>query len=139
MVLTDRNILKNWLIFICIGAFAIILLTACQRGSSGDIPEIEVDLSVAPDPPAVGPANVTLTLSNANNQPISGAKIELEGNMSHAGMTPVFSQATEVEPGKYQAPLEFTMGGDWYILVKATLPDGRQMERQINLPGVKTP
>lgn len=139
MVLIGYNPLKNWLIFICIGAFAIALLTACQRGSSGDISEIAVDLAVAPDPPAVGQATVTLTLSNASNQPISGAKIELEGNMSHAGMTPVFSQAAEVEPGKYQAPLEFTMGGDWYILVKATLPDGRQMERQINLPGVKTP
>jgi hypothetical protein len=56
--------------------------------------------------------------------------------MSHAGMAPVFAQATEAEPGHYEAPIEFTMGGDWFILVKATLPDGRQLERQMELPAV---
>lgn len=112
-------------------------LTACQRGQTQDIEEINLDLAVAPNPPAVGPAMLTLDLSDANNQPITGAAIDLEGNMSHAGMTPVFAEATEVEPGRYEAPLEFTMGGDWFIVVLATLPDGRQLERQIDLPGVE--
>ena len=81
-------------------------------------------------------ATLVLNLTDTDNRPISGAKIELEGNMSHAGMTPVFSEATETEPGRYEAPLEFTMGGDWFILVKATLSDGRTLERQIDVPGV---
>jgi hypothetical protein len=29
------------------------------------------------------------------------------------------------------------MAGDWFILVKATLPDGRKLERQVDVPGVK--
>jgi hypothetical protein len=80
-----------------------------------------------------------LNLSDAGGQPISGATVEIEGNMSHAGMAPVFAQAIEKEPGQYEAPLEFTMGGDWFILAKVTLPDGRHLERQINLPGVASP
>lgn len=115
-----------------------VLLTACQRGSSSDIPEIEIELTVSPNPPSVGQATVTFTIIDEQKQPVTGAAIELEGNMNHAGMTPVFSQATEVGDGQYEAPLEFTMGGDWFILVKVNLPDGRKMERQIDVPGVQT-
>jgi hypothetical protein len=136
----DEKILmthKNWYLLIYLLLLTLIL-AACQRGSSGDIPEIGINLSVSPDPPAVGTATVILNLTNADNQPITGATIELEGNMSHAGMVPVFSQATEQKDGQYEAPLEFTMAGDWFILVKATLPDGRKLERQIDVPGVET-
>ena len=119
-------------------SFLILLLTlsACRRGSSQDIPEIGIDLTVNPNPPGVGAATLSLVLSDAQGHPIDGAIIEVEGNMSHAGMAPVFTQAVETEPGHYEAPIEFTMGGDWFVLVKATLPDGRQLERQIDLPAV---
>ena len=43
---------------------------------------------------------------------------------------------SETAPGRYQADLEFTMGGDWFILVRAELLDGRSMERKIDVPGV---
>jgi hypothetical protein len=117
----------------------VITLTGCQRGSSKDIPDIGIDLAVSPNPPQVGPVLLILTVSDANGQPISGAQIEVEGNMSHAGMAPVLGRAVETTPGHYEAPLEFTMSGDWSILVKATLPDGRTLERPLNLPSVTTP
>jgi hypothetical protein len=119
-------------------AFLILLFTvsACQRGSNKDIPEIGIDLTVSPNPPSVGTATISLVLSDAEGHPIDGATVELEGNMSHAGMAPVFAQAAEAEPGHYEAPIEFNMGGDWFILVKATLPDGRKLERQMEFPAV---
>jgi hypothetical protein len=98
---------------------------------------VAVDVLVSPNPPSVGEATVTVTLGDANGQPISGATVAFEGNMVHAGMTPTFSQPAEVAPGRYQAPLEFNMAGDWFILVKVALPDGRKLERQVNVPGVK--
>ena len=58
--------------------------------------------------------------------------------MNHAGMVPVFADAVEIAPGRYRADLEFTMSGDWFILVRADLPDGRSMERKIDVPGVDT-
>jgi hypothetical protein len=124
--------------FLLVTGFLILLLmfSACRRGSSKDIPEIGIDLTVSPNPPSVGAATISLVLSDAEGRPIEGATIELEGNMSHAGMAPVFTQAEAAGPGHYEAPIEFTMGGDWFILVKATLPDGRQLERQIDLPAV---
>jgi hypothetical protein len=95
-----------------------------------------VDLAIEPDPPRIGPAVVTVTLRDADGQPIQGALVTLEGNMNHAGMVPVLANATEVAEGRYQADMEFTMGGDWFILVQAELPDGRSMERKVDVPGV---
>jgi hypothetical protein len=101
------------------------------------MPDIGVKLVLIPNPPQVGQTTVTVTLSSADGQPLSGATVELEGNMSHAGMVPVIAQASEVEPGSYRSSLAFSMAGDWFILVRATLPDGRQVERQVDVPGVK--
>jgi hypothetical protein len=99
--------------------------------------DINVSLTLDPNPPQVGQIMVTVTLTDAKAQPISAAKVELEGNMSHAGMAPVIAQATEVGSGSYAAALEFGMAGDWFVLVRASLPDGRKLEHQVNVPGVK--
>jgi hypothetical protein len=113
----------------------VLLLVSCGRGAQ-DLADVGVDLSTEPSPPKLGPATVTVALSDAQGGPILGAVVELEGNMSHAGMVPVFAQASEVAPGRYQASLEFTMAGDWFVLVRAVLPDGRSLERSVDVPGV---
>jgi hypothetical protein len=79
---------------------------------------------------------VTLTLTDAAGRPVTGASIRVEGNMNHAGMKPVFADAHEGEAGRYTASLEFSMGGDWFLLVTGTLADGRKLERQIEVRGV---
>jgi hypothetical protein len=115
--------------------FVLLALVGCGRGSK-DLADVTVELTVAPDPPQIGPATVTVSLRGADQEPLTGARLQLEGNMSHAGMVPVFAQAVEIAPGQYQADLEFTMGGDWFILVQADLADGRSMEHKVDLPGV---
>jgi hypothetical protein len=65
---------------------------------------------LSPEPPQIGPSMVSVTLAEAGGQLIQGAEVELEANMSHAGMVPVFTTALEVAPGRYEAALEFTMG-----------------------------
>lgn len=64
---------------------------------------------------------------------LNGARVELEGNMSHPGMSPVFSKTKEVEPGKYRGTLDFTMAGAWIILVYITFPDGQRVQQQFEL------
>jgi hypothetical protein len=118
---------------LCAGLF----LTGCRQS-----PEPRADVSiaheVAPDPPRVGTATITLRVADASGRPLGGARISLEGNMTHPGMRPVFGEARELEPGRYQSPLEFTMGGDWVVLVRLTLPDGRKIERQFDVKGVQS-
>jgi hypothetical protein len=129
------NTVRRGRIWYWVGLLLFLILAGCGRGSK-DLPDLAVSLLIEPEPPQIGPAVVTVTLSDASGQPITGAEVELEGNMSHAGMVPVFAPAPETVPGHYRADLEFTMGGDWFILVRAELPDGRSMERKIDVPGV---
>jgi hypothetical protein len=129
-------------IFLRLAAGVILLAVALNlsgcRQPAEPAPEVKVACQVSPDPPVVGPATVTVTLTGPEGQPVTGAEVALEGNMSHAGMKPVFGTAKEVRPGRYEAPLEFTMGGDWFILVNATFPDGRRLERKVDVRGVRT-
>jgi hypothetical protein len=57
--------------------------------------------------------------------------------MTHPGMSPEFAEAKELEPGRYEAPLEFTMAGDWLIIYHVTLQSGEKLDRQIDVRGVR--
>jgi hypothetical protein len=56
--------------------------------------------------------------------------------MTHPGMRPVLADAQERERGRYDARLDFTMGGDWSILVTGQLADGRRIDHRFDVPGV---
>ena len=53
-------------------------------------------------------------------------------------MKPVFADATETEPGRYEATLELSMGGDWFVLITGKLADGRPLKEKVDVPGVKS-
>ena len=109
----------------------------CQ--SSGNTqPEIDLNWEIEPEPPQVGNSTIHLVLKDSTMKPIEGAQLRLEGNMSHPGMQPVVVNAKEVEPGQYSADMNFTMAGDWFIIVTASLNDSIEVEKQINLPGVRS-
>jgi hypothetical protein len=91
---------------------------------------------IEPQPVRVGPATISLNLTG-EQQPIAGARVQLEANMSHPGMAPVFSAAKEVVPGQYRGAIEFTMAGDWVILVRIELTSGEIVERQVDVKGVR--
>ncbi len=109
-----------------------LTLVGCGRISrQGDqAADVNMTLAVHPDPPGVGPAHITLSLTGADGSPIDGAKIQIKGDMTHAGMQPVLAQAKGRESGKYETSFEWTMGGDWIVSVTADLPDGRTTARQ---------
>lgn len=122
------------------GLALLCLTMAGCRPPAADAAEIALAWTVAPDPPAVGAARLSLTLSErATGQPVEGARVRLAANMTHPGMKPVLATAREVRPGRYEAPLALSMAGDWFLLVEARLRDGRTLDRQVDLPGVRSP
>lgn len=126
--------------FTAFGVFGLcagLFLAGCQRRPQAQ-DGVSVEHEIDPSPPRVGTARVALRVSDAAGRPLSGARVTLEGNMSHAGMRPVFGEARESGAGRYESALEFTMGGDWVILVRLTLPDGRKIERQFDVKGVQS-
>jgi len=115
-------------------AAACAAATGCHNTTAD--PAVYVAVSIAPQPPRVGAATVTVKLADPSARPLAGARISIEGDMSHPGMEPVFAKASEAEPGTYVAHLQLTMAGDWVILVQGRLADGRKIERQTDLRGV---
>jgi YtkA-like len=125
------------LVFLGLALCANLFQSGCHR-TGEKLPDLVFEHKIAPDPPSTGLATITLKLMDSAGKPASGARINLEANMSHAGMRPVFSQAREVEAGRYEAALEFTMSGDWVILFHINLADGRKIQRQMAVNGVQS-
>ena len=123
---------RNSLVALCVW---LALLHGCRQRTE---PPSDLTLAheVSPQPPRVGLVTIVLRLTDAAGTPVRGARLTLEGNMSHPGMVPVFAEATETEPGRYRSTLELSMAGDWYVLVTAALPDNRKFERQFEIKGV---
>jgi len=95
-----------------------------------------VELRLEPSPPRAGETAIVLTLTDASGAPLEGAHVRVEGNMNHAGMVPEFAEASETVPGRYEGRLDFTMAGDWFLIVTVRTADGREIERVLDVPGV---
>jgi hypothetical protein len=54
-------------------------------------------------------------------------------------MQPVLVTAQEDQPGHYTASMSFTMAGDWFLLATVILPNGRVLQRQYDVTGVRPP
>jgi hypothetical protein len=106
----------------------VLLATGCgrmQAARPAENPEFAFTLAVHPDPPAVGPAEWAITLADRAGNAVEGARLQVEGDMTHAGMQPVFGESSGGQGGRYTVPMKWTMSGDWIVTVKATLADGR--------------
>lgn len=122
-------------------AFGSMIVSIALGGCASrteETSDVRVEVTMDPSPPMVGETDLTLRLTDAGGKAIEGAEIRVEGNMNHAGMKPSFAEMTEVEPGRYAGTLDFTMGGDWFLLVTATTPAGEVVERKVDVPGVRT-
>ena len=115
---------------------AILLIAGCSRPVEPPT-SVAIEHEISPDPPRVGAETITFKLADAAARPVTGARIAMEADMSHAGMVPQFAEAKEAEPGRYQAHLTFEMAGDWVILLHVTLSGGKKLERQIDVKGVR--
>jgi hypothetical protein len=115
---------------------AIAVGMGCHRPpntSSG----IMVEFQIEPKPVRVGPVVVSLTLTAKASRPVTGARIAVEADMTHAGMSPVFAEANEVQPGLYVSHLALGMAGDWVILLHGTLHNRENLERQFDVRDVR--
>jgi hypothetical protein len=108
-----------------------LMLAGCRQSAQNATAEIEIDLRT--DMLAIGETMLVITLTDATGQPVSAQKVEVRGDMTHAGMQPVLAESSEGENGEYEMPFEWTMSGDWIVTVKATMPDGTVAEERFDL------
>ena len=118
----------------------VLFIAGCRNSAvESDNPNVRISLRTDPILPNVGDATIIVRLSHPpDNTPINDAqKIEIKGDMTHAGMTPVFAETTSVgDNGYYEIPFNFNMAGAWVITVTATLADGTIATYQASVAGV---
>jgi hypothetical protein len=117
-----------------VAALAALALAGCRPGGDGastssagggsrDVPPLNAAVEVTD--PAVGGGAVTVTVREGE-EPVSGAVVAVQADMTHAGMAPVIADATEAEPGVYRTDeFAFTMAGDWIVTAEVRTQDGR--------------
>ena len=116
-------------------AIFLLFTPACARRSSvGDqATDLNVQLTFEPDPPAVGEGIIQIRVTDSRGQVINGLSIQLKGDMTHAGMTPVFGISTPEGDDSYSVPFEWTMAGDWVLQLVAELQDGTVLNRSFEV------
>lgn len=99
-------------------------LVACVQPSATPPTSVTIDIvaRVEPEPPAVGESTLIVTLKDASGAPIDGARLRVQGNMDHAGMTAINREINQSTNGEYHIPFEWSMGGGWIVEVTAQLP-----------------
>jgi hypothetical protein len=113
------------------------LQTSGCSNSSSNSNDIAFSCVSDPQPPRVGINSFRVTLATSGGERVAGARISLEGGMSHSGMGPVFGEAKEVAPGRYQGTLELNMRGDWIVMFHVTLAGGRTFDRQVEIQNIQ--
>jgi hypothetical protein len=115
-----------------VAAIALAAAVACSQPAQ----DVRVAWQLQPASPAAGtPATVRMTLARGGEM-VPGARLRLEGHMSHPGMTPIVTDVTEIGDGVYEARLKFSMVGDWVLVLAGSLPDGTRVTAHHDVPDV---
>jgi hypothetical protein len=123
---------RNSFIALCA---CLLFAQACKYTPERGI-AVDITHEISPQPPRVGPVTITFRITHGSHGPITGVRIAIEANMSHAGMTPVFAEASEIGDGNYRATMNLSMAGDWVVVAHGTLPDGQKLNYQFEVNGV---
>ena len=110
------------------------LLSACRSEPAAQ-PRLSIQWTPAP---AAGAESVAdIRLRDAGGRPLPHAQLRADAFMTHPGMAPVAAAVDEQGDGAYRARLRFTMAGDWVLRVHGTAPDGRAIDLQEEVRGVR--
>lgn len=104
----------------------IVIMAGCRQPQAESSANIRIALEVEQAALAVGEATLVVTVTDMDGAPIDDATLEIRGDMNHAGMQPVIRTAQDGADGVYRVPFEWTMGGDWFVEVTATRPNGEK-------------
>ena len=104
-------------------AIVLTLVAACRQQQPVAPADIALEL-IASDT-VVGETTLSLKVTDSDGVPVSNpGTLSVRGDMSHAGMVPVFAEAEEASDGVFSLPFEWTMAGAWIVEASLKLPGG---------------
>jgi YtkA-like len=112
---------------IALSLILMLILVACRQEEPTPTTDEDINIDIAFEPAELfvtDDSTVIITLTDNTGQAIEDAIVNVRGDMSHAGMTPVLREITDSSEGVYTSDYEWTMAGDWNVEIVVTLPDG---------------
>ncbi len=97
-----------------------------DMASTSHTGDLQLSVSLNPDPPQPGPTTFTLQVTDPAGQPVAGAQVRWSMDMTNMNMGPQNGQMTDLGSGRYQARGAFSMGGPWRISVEVS-KDGQTL------------
>jgi mono/diheme cytochrome c family protein len=90
---------------------------------------LTIQLTTSPLQPTLGPAQLQITLKQANGGPVSDAHLSVRGTMTGMSMAPVTATLRGEGSGRYIfGSFPFSMTGSWQLQVTAKLRSGSQVQ-----------
>jgi hypothetical protein len=82
--------------------------------------ELAVELILDKNPPITGKNSATITIKDAGGQAVTDASVRVEYGMAAMPGMPAMNYKSDavVKEGVYQAPLELSMSGPWFVNAK---------------------
>jgi len=105
----------------------LVLLSAC-RPETGE--PLEAEVRFVPEHPTVGKAEVRIEVDPG----LELVRVEVVGDMTHAGMIPVEAEAHPAGPGLWRVEdFDFNMRGDWVLTITAYDEKGKKYVKEVRL------
>ena len=124
-------------IFFSVMVLTSVLLAACggaaEPADTTSPKSVNIVLSTNPNPAAVGDVEIIFTITDANGNPIEGAKVDVSAEhpaMAGMGMSGL---ATEQGGVTYSIKANFSDSGDWKLTVYVR-KDGLDYQEVIDFP-----
>jgi hypothetical protein len=120
----------------------IILLlatSACRQSQQQAATEtasgasVQIEMVTEPDPIQTGAGTLLITARGPDGTPADVVRIDVRGDMNHAGMQPVFGSAESAVEGVFRVPFNWSMAGDWILEVTAALRDGSTASQRFDV------
>jgi len=108
------------MIFISLLVVLSALLTACGSAAAPAATSskpVNIKMEISPNPATMGDTELILTITDANGDPIEGAKVDVSADHTDMSGMNMSGAATEQGDGKYAINADFSMSGNWKLKV----------------------
>ncbi len=101
---------------------SVMLLAGCRQQQ---LSAADIQLSMSVSDLLIGETTLLVTVTDSKGNTLSNpGRLNVRGDMDHAGMVPVLAEADSATNGVFTLPFEWTMGGGWTIEARLALEDG---------------
>ena len=103
-------------------ALLLLAVAACRQQQ---ITSADIRLELHASDNRVGETTLLASaIDRGGNAIANPGKLSIRGDMSHAGMIPVFAESDQSTDGVFSLPFTWTMAGGWIVEASLTLPNG---------------